>query len=537
MLAGGGMDLARQGEEISLLYVEDEIEARDMVERLLATKYPELRLLVAENGEAGLRLFRAERPQLVITDIRMPVLDGIRMSAEIKKLRPETIIIAMTAYNDADYLLGALEIGISHYIIKPVKFERLFAVVEEGIATVTLKRQVALRDEALRKSEEKFAKVFHAAPVLIALTTLWEGRCIDVNRDFLEACGLRQHDVVGGTALERCLWKDAEERAAVVRQLVEHNPVRDREVQLSSSRGDLLVGLLSAEVVEIDSQQCLLILVKDITERKKLEEKIQTLNLELEQKVRARTAHLEASIEELERFSYAVSHDLRAPLNRLEGFCTALEEDYAGKLDDEGTFYVSSIAKMSRDVKTIVDALLRLSHVAKADLTVQSVDLSEVALSVVRELQKDECGRAIDFRIEPRVRGAGDPTLLRQALVNLIGNACKFTGKTAHPVVEFGATAVGEDLVYYVRDNGAGFDMRYVGRLFKPFHRLHDDREFPGEGIGLATVQRIVSCHGGRLWAEARPGAGATFFFTLGTGDAVPGDAGGGAGAPSGEKP
>ncbi|UFS71126.1 response regulator [Geomonas sp. RF6] len=527
------MEPTHEKRDIALLYVEDETEAREMVGRLIGSTYPDVRLLTAEHGEAGLELFRQERPELVITDIRMPLMDGIAMAAEIKKLNPETIVIAMTAYNDADYLLRALEIGISHYIMKPVKYDRLFAVINEGIDIVSLKRQVLKKDEALRKSEQKFAKVFHAAPALMALTTLWEGRCIDVNQAFLEVCALRHEEVVGGTTLEGCLWGAPEERGAVVRQLVEQGPVRDREITITTPSGEPLVGLLSAELVEIDTEQCLLVLVKEITERKRLEEEIRTLNRELEQKVAERTAHLEASIQELEGFSYAVSHDLRAPLNRLEGLCTALEEDYAEKLDPDGAFYVSSIARMTQDVKRIVDALLRLSRVTKTKPEIGEVDLSALVLSVVEELQRELGERSVTFTVAEGVRALGDPTLLRQALVNLLGNACKFTAHTEGATIEFGVAHLEGEQVFYVRDNGAGFDMKYAGQLFKPFHRLHTEGEFPGEGIGLATVQRIIHSHGGKLWAEGNPGAGATFFFTLGAGK-LPG--GGSADAASGRK-
>lgn len=241
-----------------------------------------------------------------------------------------------------------------------------------------------------------------------------------------------------------------------------------------------------------------------------------TANENLEVQVQERTQELQASNAELEAFAYSVSHDLRAPLRGIDGFSLVLLEDYAASLDDQGRGYLQRIRSGAARMGELIDALLDLSRVAREPLRQHRVDLTEIARSVVRVLQRQVPDREITFDIQPRVRGVGDPRLLRGALENLLGNAVKFTRDAEVARVAFGVVRRQGERVYYVRDNGAGFDMAYASKLFVPFQRLHKQEEFVGTGVGLATVQRIVRRHGGRIWAEATPGEGAAFFFTLG---------------------
>ena len=226
-------------------------------------------------------------------------------------------------------------------------------------------------------------------------------------------------------------------------------------------------------------------------------------------------AELERTNKELEAFSYSVSHDLRAPLRAIDGFSHALLEDYSGRLDDEGKDYLNRVRAGCQRMGRLIDDLLDLSRVIRHELRFEAVDLSAVARSVASQLTQAEPDRKVDLAVGDDLRAHGDPGLLRIALENLLGNAWKFTGKTASPRIEFGAAAKDGGRVFFVRDNGAGFDMAYADKLFGAFQRLHDAGEFPGTGIGLATVHRIVHRHGGRIWAEAAVGRGATFYFTL----------------------
>ena len=242
---------------------------------------------------------------------------------------------------------------------------------------------------------------------------------------------------------------------------------------------------------------------------------LQRAREQLEQRVAERTTQLAAANKELEAFSYSVSHDLRAPLRSIDGFSQALLEEYGEQFDDTAKDYLTRARSASQRMSVLIDDLLSLSRVTRSEMRHEILDLTAMARSIGEELQKSDASRQVDFVIAEGLKVEGDPRLLRVAMDNLIGNAWKYTSRHASARIEIGCNGNNGDSAYFVRDDGAGFDPRYADRLFGAFQRLHGLADFPGTGIGLATVQRIIRRHGGDVWAEGEVEKGATFYFTL----------------------
>lgn len=264
----------------------------------------------------------------------------------------------------------------------------------------------------------------------------------------------------------------------------------------------------------------ILALQMNIAKRKRVELEIKELNLTLEERINSRTEQLEAANKELESFAYSVSHDLRAPLRSLDGFSAALLEEYSKNLDDEGKDYLQRVRAAARRMAQLIDGMLELSRMSRVEICHERVNLSLLAQATAADLNKTQPERRVEWIIEPDMVANGDVRLLRAVLENLLNNAWKFTARCDKGKIEFGvlsSSGVDEDnTTYYVRDNGVGFDMMYADKLFGVFQRLHKTTEYPGTGIGLATVERIIRRHCGRIWAEGKVEDGATFYFTLG---------------------
>ncbi len=385
-----------------------------------------------------------------------------------------------------------------------------------GFSNVTRDITERMRtEEAMRFSEARYRALFRDNPLMIfTLDAL--GMILSANPICARQLGFTPEELEGRPALEVFHEDD---RPAVARQLQRclQNPDQVFHWQFRKVRKDgglVWVEETAQAVYDLDGELNILVVCQDITERKRVEEEIVRLNADLA----ARAAELEAANRELEAFNYTVAHDLRKPLTLINGYCQAINEMCGDKLDEQCAGYLREAYDGTWRMNRLIDALLNFSRLAHVEPRRETVDLSAMAHEVAMELRLAEPGRRVTFLIADGVSADGDANLLRVVLGNLLGNAWKFSVERDEGIIEFGTTEVHGKPAYLVRDNGAGFDMADADKLFTPFQCLPGAKESRGFGIGLATVERIIRCHGGKVWAEGAPGKGATFFFTLSNG-------------------
>ncbi|HYF42091.1 MAG TPA: ATP-binding protein, partial [Ramlibacter sp.] len=373
----------------------------------------------------------------------------------------------------------------------------------------------------LADSENRYRMLFEHSLDGVLQTTV-DGRVLAANPAACRILGRSEQELM---ALSRSDLVDLSDPRlpALLREREETGQARG---ELRFVRGDgntIEVAIASSVYLDSSGQKCTCMLIHDISERKAAQEQILRLNRELEWRVDKRTRELQAANRELEAFSYSVSHDLRSPASVVVSFAGVLEENGAVQ-GDKNRHYLRRIRAAGQHMNELIDGLLALAHVSRSQLDWGMVDVSGLAREAVQELREADPQRSISVQVEPDLHAMGDARLLRVVVSNLLANAWKFTRNQplAEIVVEAHADPESAQPVFCVRDNGDGFDPAQAHRLFLAFHRLHGPSEFPGVGIGLATVQRIVQRHGGRIWADARPGEGASFFFTLGQQEAAP---------------
>jgi signal transduction histidine kinase len=421
---------------------------------------------IARNGLEALEAIRRRRPALVVSDIMMPEMDGFELCRRIKRdeALKEIPVILLTALFDPEDVLKGLECGADNFITKPYDPDYLCSRIHHIHVNAELRR-----NSKLQTGVEVFFK----------------------GRNYF-------------------ITSERQQVLDLLMSTYETAVMKNRELQEVQEKLKALNEQLEGKVEERTTA-----LIAEIEERRRAEEAVNRLNVELEQRVAARTAELEAANKELESFAYTVSHDLRAPLRSIEAFSRAIEEEKAGTLDDAGKDYLRRVRASASHMSQLIEAILRLSRITRGELNRASVNLSVLVKNLADELKKAEPGRRVEFIIAEGLTAEGDPTMLRAVVDNLIRNAWKFTGKRPKAKIEFGSTRRDGKTVFLVRDDGAGFDMNYASRMFMPFQRLHQTAEFPGIGIGLATVQRIIHRHGGAIWAEGEVGKGATFYFAL----------------------
>jgi DNA-binding response OmpR family regulator len=523
----------------TVLVIDDSATFREALKSALeAASY---RVIVGDSGEEGLRLAADERPTAIVVDGQLPGIDGatvirrIRLDAELRRLP----CLLLTGSEDRGAEVRALDAGADAFVRKdedvPLIIARLKAMLRsageqtqdraQGHGTASLvgpKKILAVDDSetylqeladtlradgyelVLARSGEEALELLAVQPAdCILLDLLMPGiGGRETCRRIKNAPGLRDIPVVMLTAIE--------DREAMIQGL----GAGADDYIAKSSDFDLVRARVLAQIRRKQFED----------ETRRIREQLLRAEMEV---VEARTARetaeeraklvveLEAKNEELESFSYAVAHDLRAPLRSIDGFGLALLEDYADKLDDDGKQYLAYVRESAQQMSQLIDDMLALAQVTRAEFERVPVDLTRIARSLGAEFSRAAPTREVEFIVAEGLVAEGDIRLMTIALENLLGNAWKYTGGRERARIEVAMTD-GDPAAFFVRDNGAGFDMAYAEKLFGMFQRLHAKSEFEGTGIGLATVQRVIRRHGGRIWADAAVGRGATFFFTLG---------------------
>ncbi len=432
-----------------------------------------------------------------------------RLRAAVRRAAAGELVRFEATHTGPDGLLHTIDVSL-----KPVKDEtgRVILLIPEGRDITDRKRA----EESLA-NEKRFAEALLAALPGSFFVLDEGGRHVRWNDSYHKKRGWSDDDMHNMVPLGTVSPRDRERVAQTLRDvfLKGHGEV---EATALTKDGREIPYYVSAVRMETDGKSYAVGIGIDISERVKAEEEVRRLNAELEQRVVERTAQLEAANKELEAFAYSVSHDLRAPLRAIAGFSHILMEDYLAQLPPEPARLLGIIETNTRQMGRLIDDLLAFSRLSRQPLRLQHVELERMAHEVVDELRAAEPpGRSIDVAIAPLPSCDGDPGLLRQVLMNLLSNAFKYTRLRERAIIEIGFRADdgGGPVVYHVSDNGTGFDMRYAPKLFGVFQRLHTAAEYEGTGVGLAIVQRIIHRHGGRIWAEAQEGKGATFYFSL----------------------
>ena len=562
--------------KINILIAEDSPTQAEQLRYILETEG--YQVSVARNGKEALSLLSKSRPTAVISDIVMPEMDGYQLCRQIKadeRLKDIPVILVTSLSEPRDVIKG-LECGADNFITKPYDEKFLLSRIrylllnrefrhKEEVKTalevsfsgerynITSDRlqilnlllstyelalqknlELAAAHDGLKRLNERLEELVKERTAALAervkelkclygistLTQMPESSLKEVIQNVVNVLpsGWKYPEITCVRILlerqefktenfRKTVWKQdspiistGEQRAMVEVYYLEEKPERDEGPFLKEERG--LIDDIAHQLA-------------GFIERRRAEEEIRKLNAELEWRVRDRTTQLEAANKELETFSYSVSHDLRAPLRSINGFSQALLEDYQDKLDDTAKSYLDRVRKATQYMGCLIDDMLKLSRVTRSGFHHASVDMSTMVREISEKLQQNDPVRTVDVIIREGVFVNGDSNLLKIALENLVNNAWKFTSKEARPQFEFGTTVKEGKTACFIRDNGVGFDMTYVNKLFGAFQRLHTSLEFPGTGIGLATVQRIINRHGGQVWAEAEVGKGATFYFTL----------------------
>jgi PAS domain S-box-containing protein len=499
---------------LRILMIEDVVQDATLVEHTLKDGGFDFVFKRVDNEDEFLKELSGFGPSVILSDHGLPTFDGFTALSLSQQKAPEVPFIFVTGSLGEEMTIKALKSGATDFILKH-RLATLPAAIHRALRQVEFRVQRRKAEQALLSSEERYRSLVELSPD--ALFVEIDGRVVFINSAGVKLLGAAGPEDLIGSPVKNFIhpddWNAARQRLDRVRS--ECKPVPFVEQRMLRLDGSVVDVEIAAAPLAFAGKEAAQVIAHDIRERKRAEEEIRTLNTDLEHRVRERTVELEAANKELEAFSYSVSHDLRAPLRHIEGFVEILTASSAESLDEESQRHLETIAESAKQMGRLIDDLLTFSRTARVELTKAKTDLSSLVQAAIRDLAQECRDRDIQWTVGTLPEVEADHALLRQVLLNLLGNALKYTRTRKQARIELGSCASDTEHIVFVRDNGVGFDMRYAHKLFGVFQRLHRASDFEGTGVGLANVRRIIHRHGGRCWAEAQLNKGATFYFSV----------------------
>lgn len=491
------MELERSLQRI--LLIDDDPNDRLLAIRELHRELPHIQILEALNWDEIYQAFADDDFDLVITDYELRWTTGLDVLRAVKKHDPERPIVMFTDSGSQEIAVEAMKAGLDDYVLKsPKHLIRLSQAVRSVWENAQIRR---------RASELEFRLQFllNESKVGVFRSTL-DGQLIEVSDGLLQLLGL------GSLAAAQTFFQET----LTLEWINTVDQQRHRQIDLGGSTQQPRWLQISETLVSFGNRSFVDGLVSDISESKQTAEELRSLNQELEQRIKDRTARLEHLNNELSIFAFSVSHDLRSPIRQINGFVTLLEQHLQSDTDNETVqHYLKQISQLTERSGKMIDDLLQFSRTGRAEMQYTSVNMERLVQEVKRQVTAQTAKRTIRWQIEPLPSIPGDRNLLRQVWQDLIGNAVKYTHLKEQAEIEIGSLSGEEETIFFVRDNGIGFDAEGTKYLFGVFQRMPNAKDFPGTGIGLANVQRVIHRHQGRLWAEGKSDAGAVFYFAL----------------------